>query len=156
VLLQRLVAEELFRKQRMTDQARYVEAFRRSAIDPNPHQVEAVAFALERLRYGGALLCNEVGLGKTLESGLVITQLRVEHKARISIIVPLSLARQQVKGSCNTHCARQLALCLSYARRPPTNRPIWRFHGVVWCLGWGDNRCKRGPLGRSHLLERCS
>lgn len=93
-LLQRLLAEELLRRRRSDDQARYVEVLRRYAIDPNPHQLEAVAFALGRLRYGGALLCDEVGLGKTIEAALVISQLRAEHHARILIIVPVPLARQ--------------------------------------------------------------
>lgn len=51
-------------------------------------------FALRRLPQGGAMLCDEVGLGKTIEAGLVITQLRAAGSGHILIIVPLSLARQ--------------------------------------------------------------
>ncbi len=51
-------------------------------------------FALRRLPQGGAMLCDEVGLGKTIEAGLVITQLRAAGKGHVLIIVPLSLARQ--------------------------------------------------------------
>lgn len=93
-LLQLLLAEELLRKRRTDDYERYVEVFRRSAIDPNPHQVEAVIFALERLPEGGALLCDEVGLGKTIEAGLVLTQLKAQGKGHVLILVPLPLARQ--------------------------------------------------------------
>ena len=53
------------RKRRSDDAERFVEVFRRSTIDPNPHQVEAAMFALRRLKDGGAMLCDEVGLGKT-------------------------------------------------------------------------------------------
>ena len=91
---QRLLVEELTRKRRSDDAERFVEMFRRSTVDPNPHQIEAAMFALQRLSSGGAMLCDEVGLGKTIEAGLVITQLRAEGKAHVLIIVPLSLGRQ--------------------------------------------------------------
>lgn len=41
-------------------------------IDINPHQIEAFTFALSSLELGGAILADEVGLGKTIEAGLVI------------------------------------------------------------------------------------
>jgi SNF2 family DNA or RNA helicase len=44
----------------------------------NPHQIDAVIFALRRLREGGCILADEVGLGKTIEAGLVIAQSRAE------------------------------------------------------------------------------
>lgn len=91
---QRILVEELVRKRRSDDAERFVEVFRRSTVDPNPHQIEAAMFALRRLPAGGAMLCDEVGLGKTIEAGLVITQLRAEGKAHILVIVPLALARQ--------------------------------------------------------------
>lgn len=93
-LVQRLLFEELNRRRRPSDHERYVETFRRSAVDPNPHQVEAVGFALSRLEHGGALLCDEVGLGKTIETGLLLTQLRAEGRGHILIIVPVPLLRQ--------------------------------------------------------------
>ncbi len=42
----------------------------------------------------GALLADEVGLGKTIEAGLVISQLWAEGKRRILIIAPSSLRKQ--------------------------------------------------------------
>lgn len=36
-------------------------------IDLNPHQIEALMFAVEALKLGGAILADEVGLGKTIE-----------------------------------------------------------------------------------------
>lgn len=91
---QRLLVEELTRKRRSDDAERFVEDFRRSTIDPNPHQIEAAMFALRRLPAGGAMLCDEVGLGKTIEAGLVISQLRAQGQVHILVIVPLALARQ--------------------------------------------------------------
>ena len=90
----RLLLEQLLRKRRASDYERYVESFRRAAVDANPHQLEAVAFALGRIPEGGAMLCDEVGLGKTIETGLILTQLRAEGKENILIVVPKSLSRQ--------------------------------------------------------------
>lgn len=94
LIRKRLLIEDLRRKRRTDDYQRYVETFRRAAVDPNPHQVDATMFALARLPQGGAMLCDEVGLGKTIEAGLVITQMRAEQRGRVLIIVPLTLARQ--------------------------------------------------------------
>ena len=46
-----------------------------SHIDMNPHQAEAFLFALSSLDFGGVILADEVGLGKTIEAGLVIKYL---------------------------------------------------------------------------------
>jgi hypothetical protein len=63
-------------------------------IDSNPHQTDAVIFALRRLREGGCILADEVGLGKTIEAGLVIAQSRAEGAERLLLIVPKSLIGQ--------------------------------------------------------------
>jgi superfamily II DNA or RNA helicase len=94
LIVQRLAVEELLRLRRSDSAERFAETFRHSTVDPNPHQIEAAAFALQRLSSGGALLCDEVGLGKTIEAGLVISQFRAESRNHILIIVPLALARQ--------------------------------------------------------------
>lgn len=43
-------------------------------VDLNPHQVEAALFAFRSPLSTGAILADEVGLGKTIEAGLVISQ----------------------------------------------------------------------------------
>jgi hypothetical protein len=91
---QRLILEELTRQRPSDDYERYLETFRRATVDANPHQIEAVIFALDRLQHGGALMCDEVGLGKTIEAGLVISELRARGAERVLIIVPVALARQ--------------------------------------------------------------
>jgi superfamily II DNA or RNA helicase len=73
---------------------RLAPALVRSAVDLNPHQIEAAAFALSALPTGGAILADEVGLGKTVEAGLVLSQLAAEGKNRIIILVPSSLRAQ--------------------------------------------------------------
>ncbi len=80
---------------RSAGEARRATAPQRAAkIDPNPHQIEAVIFALGRLREGGCILADEVGLGKTIEAGLVIAQLKAEGARRVLLIAPKSLLGQ--------------------------------------------------------------
>ncbi|MBX7134982.1 MAG: DEAD/DEAH box helicase [Fimbriimonadaceae bacterium] len=63
-------------------------------VDLNPHQVEAALFAFRSPFSKGALLADEVGLGKTIEAGLVISQRWAERKRRILIITPSNLRKQ--------------------------------------------------------------
>jgi hypothetical protein len=74
--------------------SRLAPALAHSAVDLNPHQIEAAAFALASLPTGGAVLADEVGLGKTVEAGLVLAQLAAEGKGRAIILVPASLRAQ--------------------------------------------------------------
>ncbi len=90
----RVLLERLLLKRNPLDYQAYVETFRESLIDANPHQVEAIVFALEKLENGGCILADEVGLGKTIEAGLVISQYRAQHRSNVLIIVPTSLAGQ--------------------------------------------------------------
>src|SRR5690349_21299369 len=63
-------------------------------VDLNPHQVEAALFAFRSPFSKGALLADEVGLGKTIEAGLVLSQKWAERKRRILVIVPSNLRKQ--------------------------------------------------------------
>src|SRR5271167_4312476 len=90
----RYLAEQLIRLRRADEQQRYAAAQRQGRIDPNPHQIDAVVFALKRIPEGGCILADEVGLGKTIEAGLVMAQLLAEGKRRILLIVPKSLLGQ--------------------------------------------------------------
>jgi hypothetical protein len=74
--------------------ARLAPALAHSAVDLNPHQIEAAAFALAQLPTGGAILADEVGLGKTIEAGLVLAQLVADGKGRALVLVPASLRAQ--------------------------------------------------------------
>lgn len=65
-----------------------------SQVDLNPHQVEAALFACRNPLSRGVILADEVGLGKTIEAGLVISQRWAERRRRILIIVPANLRKQ--------------------------------------------------------------
>jgi adenine-specific DNA-methyltransferase len=93
-LQQRFLAEDLVRLRRSDEQRRYAAPQRAARIDPNPHQIEAVIFALSRVREGGCILADEVGLGKTIEAGLVIAQLFAEGARRVLLIAPRPLLGQ--------------------------------------------------------------
>lgn len=74
------------------------DAFTRSLtsarVEMNPHQVDAALFALRSPLSKGVLLADEVGLGKTIEAGLVMSQRWAEQRRRILLIVPASLRKQ--------------------------------------------------------------
>jgi superfamily II DNA or RNA helicase len=63
-------------------------------VDLNPHQIEAALFAFRSPLSKGAILADEVGLGKTIEAGLVLSQKWAERKRKILLIVPSSLRKQ--------------------------------------------------------------
>ena len=63
-------------------------------VDLNPHQVDAALFAFRSPLSKGALLADEVGLGKTIEAGLVLSQIWAERKRRVLVIVPSNLRKQ--------------------------------------------------------------
>jgi len=65
-----------------------------SKVDLNPHQLEAALFALANPLSKGVILADEVGLGKTIEAGLVLCQMWAEKKRRLVVICPASLRRQ--------------------------------------------------------------
>lgn len=65
-----------------------------ACVDLNPHQIEAALFALRSPLSKGVLLADEVGLGKTIEAGLVVCQYWAEHRRSVIVICPASLRKQ--------------------------------------------------------------
>lgn len=65
-----------------------------ATVELNPHQIEAAMFALRSPLSNGVLLADEVGLGKTIEAGLVLCQYWAENKRKLLIITPASLRKQ--------------------------------------------------------------
>jgi hypothetical protein len=68
-------------------------------VDLNPHQVDAALFAFASPLSKGALLADEVGLGKTIEAGLVISQRWAERKRRILTNAVKDHSAELVSGS---------------------------------------------------------
>ncbi len=65
-----------------------------AAVDLNPHQIDAALFALESPLSKGIILADEVGLGKTIEAGIVLCQFWAERKRRLLVLCPASLRKQ--------------------------------------------------------------
>ena len=65
-----------------------------ATVDLNPHQLDAALFAFRSPLSRGAILADEVGLGKTIEAGLIISQLWAERKRRVLCILPAALRKQ--------------------------------------------------------------
>ena len=63
-------------------------------IEINPHQINAFCAAIESLKTGGIVLADEVGLGKTIEAGLVIKYVLDNGAKKIIIAVPATLRKQ--------------------------------------------------------------
>jgi len=75
--------------------ARLAPALAHASVDLNPHQVEAAAFALGALPTGGAVLADEVGLGKTIEASMVLKEYTQRGMVKSAIILtPASLTGQ--------------------------------------------------------------
>jgi hypothetical protein len=87
-------AHELTRKHSSKDVGRLSQSLFDASVDLNPHQIEAALFALKSPLSKGALLADEVGLGKTIEAGIVLCQYWSERKRRLLIICPASLRKQ--------------------------------------------------------------
>lgn len=65
-----------------------------ASVDLNPHQINAALFVLKNPLSKGVVLADEVGLGKTIEAGLVLSQYWAERKQNILVICPASLRKQ--------------------------------------------------------------
>ncbi|GAD15039.1 helicase domain protein [Geobacillus kaustophilus GBlys] len=87
-------AYELTKQNASNSIGRLSQSLINATVDLNPHQVEAALFAFRAPLERGAILADEVGLGKTIEAGLIISQLWAERKRNILIIVPPPLRKQ--------------------------------------------------------------
>ncbi len=90
----KLFAHELLRRKSVADAEKLVNALLDAQVDLNPHQVEAALFAFKSPLSKGAILADEVGLGKTIEAGLVLSQKWSERRRRLLIICPANLRKQ--------------------------------------------------------------
>ena len=87
-------AHELTRKKPANDIGKFTASLQDAQVDLNPHQVEAALFAFKSPLSKGAILADEVGLGKTIEAGIIISQKWAERKRKLLIICPANLRKQ--------------------------------------------------------------
>lgn len=105
-----------------------------SSVIPLPHQIRALGRAIEhdRVRY---LLADEVGLGKTIEAGLVMRELKLRGLVRRTLVVaPKGLVTQWV-AEMHTHFGEEFRLLIpsdfSAYRRIAKEDNIWRAYDQV-------------------------
>ncbi len=89
-----IIAHELTLKRASNDMRKMEAPLSSAMVDLNPHQIDAGLFAFRGPMSKGAILCDEVGLGKTIEAGLIICQLWAEGKRKIIVVVPASIRKQ--------------------------------------------------------------
>jgi len=88
------IAWQLHRRRSSCDDDKLTGVLSEAKVDLNPHQVDAALFAFHSPLSMGAILADEVGLGKTIEAALVISQNWAERKRHILIIAPATLRKQ--------------------------------------------------------------
>ena len=88
------IAHELTRRCASDSVERLTAVLSDAQVDLNPHQVEAALFAFRNPLARGAILADEVGLGKTIEAGLLVAQSWAEGHRHILVIVPANLRKQ--------------------------------------------------------------
>ncbi len=88
------IAYELTRRFPSGSNEKFNVALMDAQVDLNPHQVEAALFAFKSPLSKGAILADEVGLGKTIEAGILLSQLWAERRRILLIICPANLRKQ--------------------------------------------------------------
>ena len=87
-------AHELKKRRPSGDIEGLIPTLMSAQVDLNPHQVDAALFAFKSPLSKGAILADEVGLGKTIEAGLLLSQKWAERKQKLLVVVPSSLRKQ--------------------------------------------------------------
>lgn len=108
-----------------------------SSVVPLPHQIHALnrAVSRDRTRY---LLADEVGLGKTIEAGLILRELKLRGMAkRILVVAPKGLVRQW-QAEMGLHFGERFrfiepAELSAFRQWHHEEENLWRLHDQVIC-----------------------
>ncbi len=90
----RYFAHELTKRSPSDSLQKLAASLADAQVDLNPHQIDAALFAFRSPLSKGAILADEVGLGKTIEAGILLSQKWAERKRNLLVIVPASLRKQ--------------------------------------------------------------
>lgn len=123
-----------------------------SQVDLNPHQVEAALFACRNPLSRGVILADEVGLGKTIEAGLVISQHWAERRRKMLIIVPANLRKQwhqELQDKFNLQGLILEAKNYNAMRKKGITQPFLHTGGPVIC-SYQFAKAKADDLKRIH------
>jgi len=87
-------AEQIIRRLPSDTSEKFAPTLLDAKVELKPHQIMAALFAFRSPLSKGAVLADEVGLGKTIEAGIILSQKWAEGKKKILIITPSSLRQQ--------------------------------------------------------------
>jgi superfamily II DNA or RNA helicase len=90
----RYFAHELTKRSSSDSVDKLASALSDAQVDLNPHQIEAALFAFRSPLSKGAILADEVGLGKTIEAGILLAQHWAERRRTLLVICPANLRKQ--------------------------------------------------------------
>jgi ERCC4-related helicase len=90
----KFLAHQLTLRQPADNLDKFTASLQDAQVDLNPHQVDAALFAFKSPLSNGAILADEVGLGKTIEAGIILSQQWAERKRKLLIIAPSNLRKQ--------------------------------------------------------------
>lgn len=126
-----------------------------SSVVPLPHQIYALnrAMSRNRIRY---LLADEVGLGKTIEAGLILRELKLRGMVRrVLVVAPKGLVRQW-QAEMLLHFSEKLQFIepselAAFRQWRNDEENLWRLHDQVICSldsvkpiesrrGWGQEQ----------------
>jgi SNF2 family DNA or RNA helicase len=87
-------AHELTRRFSSDNAEKLTATLSNARVDLNPYQIEAALFAFRSPLSKGAILADEVGLGKTIEAGILLAQFWAERRRTLLVICPANLRKQ--------------------------------------------------------------
>jgi superfamily II DNA or RNA helicase len=90
----RYFAHELTKRSSSDNVDKLASVLSDAQVDLNPHQIEAALFAFRSPLSKGAILADEVGLGKTIEAGILLAQHWAERRRTLLVICPANLRKQ--------------------------------------------------------------
>ncbi len=143
-------AHELTKRCSSDSVERLAAAVAGAQVDLNPHQVDAALFAFRTPLSKGALLADEVGLGKTIEAGLVISQWWAERRRRILVITPANLRKQWFQELLEKFflpCEILETRSFNAAVKEGRSRPFEQPNGIPIC-SYQFARSKAGDIRR--------
>lgn len=99
-------------------------------VDLNPHQIEAALFAFRSPLSKGALLADEVGLGKTIEAGPVLSQKSAEPSAafsssRLQISASSGIRNSKKSFSCPAAFWKRSLIAIRRLRQKASSQQIF-------------------------------
>lgn len=136
-----------------------------ASVDLNPHQIEAAVFALQSPLSKGVILADEVGLGKTIEAGIVLCQYWAERRRRLLVIAPASIRKQWALELTEKFNLPAVVLdSKSYREAQKAGRDPLRPDAILVCSPYFANRLRddiRGiawdliVIDEAHKLRNC-